>query len=148
MRVSKTADYALRVMVALANQNGSRLSLQTLSTEESIPRKFLEHVVRSLKQAGLILSTPGPKGGYTLTRSAGEISLAQILTAVQGQLIQMDGLKTDSTPDHLKEPLDKLTDAMNDIRHYARQRLESVSLADLATMEDTGMNTEPLMYYI
>lgn len=148
MRFSKTADYALRVMVALAKQSGARLSLHTLSQAEDIPRKFLEHVVRSLKQADLILSSPGPKGGYTLSRSTADISLAQILTAVQGPLLPMDGLKPGSMPEHLKEPLDKLNAAMNDIRLYTRQRLEAITLADLAEMDDTGVDTEPLMYYI
>lgn len=148
MRFSKTADYALRVMVALAKHNGERLSLHTLSQVENIPRKFLEHVVRSLKQADLIVSSPGPKGGYTLSRTMAEITLAQVLTAVQGPLLPLDGLKPGSIPKHLKEPLHKLHAAMNDIRMYARQRLDSITLADLAEIDESAVDTEPMMYYI
>jgi len=148
MRYSKTTDYAVRVMVALALANEERLSLHALAEREEIPRKFLEHVVRSLKLAKLVISTPGPKGGYQLAANPQYISMAQIILAVHGPLMPVDRLNTDSLPDHLKEPVDRLRMVINDIRAYTHQRLESITLADLAEVHHVGEAREALMYYI
>ncbi|MDX9753430.1 MAG: Rrf2 family transcriptional regulator [bacterium] len=148
MRFSKTTDYALRVMVALASVSDTRLSLQYLSTREKIPRKFLEHVVRSLKEADLVLSTPGPKGGYQLARPANLIPVGEILQAVQGPLIPMDRLGSANLPHHLHDPLTRLRNVVGDIRAFARQKLDSFSLADLAEVKEIPNAHESLMYYI
>ncbi len=147
MRFSKTTDYALRVMVALALNQENRLSLQTLASREQIPRKFLEHVVRSLKEANLVQSTPGPKGGYQLNMPATVISVAQIIQAIQGPLLPGERLDPDHQPKHLKEPIKRLQMVVNDVRAFARQRLEALTLADLAEVHAAGAH-EVLMYYI
>lgn len=148
MRFSKTTDYALRVMVALASAKEDRLSLQTLAVREEIPRKFLEHVVRSLKDAELVQSTPGPKGGYQLCRPASTITLGEILRAIQGPLMPFDRMETNHLPDHLRDPVDRLRIIISDIRVFARHKLESVTLADLAQVKQAGHHHEALMYYI
>jgi Rrf2 family protein len=148
MRFSKTTDYALRVMVALAAAYETRLSLQTLSSREEIPRKFLEHVVRSLKEAELVESTPGPKGGYQLMRQAHLITVGEILQAVQGPLLPLDRLEAEEIPTHLVEPVNRFCAVISDIRAFARQRLDSVTLADLAEVKRAGQNHQALMYYI
>src|SRR5690606_9619032 len=145
---SKTTDYALRVMVALALAQDERLSLHTLSEREKIPRKFLEHVVRDLKSAGLIQSTPGPKGGYQLSHPAHLISVAQVLHAIQGPLMPVERLEARDIPQHLKDPIHRLRDVIKEIRAYARHQLESINLADLAQVREVGESTESLMYYI
>lgn len=147
MRVSKTTDYALRVMVALALANGERLNLQLLSSREKIPRKFLEHIVRLLRDAGLVNSTPGPKGGYRLNRPPETISVAQIIQAVQGPIHPSIQFDFNDHPDHLREPIKRLENVMNDIRAFTRHRLESITLADLAEVSELG-GAEVLMYYI
>jgi len=148
MRFSKTTDYAFRVMVALARAGNERLSLHTLAETEKIPRKFLEHVVRSLKSAGLVQSTPGPKGGYQLSRDPQLISVAQIVLAVHGPFLPVHQLNTNTLPQHLKDPVERLRLVINDIRAYTHQRLESITLADLAEVEAIGEAREALMYYI
>ncbi len=148
MRFSKTTDYAIRIMVALANSNDQRLSLQNLAKKEKIPRKFLEHVIRGLKDAHLVKSTPGPKGGYQLSREANLISVGQILQAVQGPLLPADRLSTENMPPHLHEPVEKLRLVINDIRQFAQQRLESITLADMAEVQEVKNAHEVLMYYI
>lgn len=148
MRFSKTTDYALRVMVALALSQEERLSLHTLAQQEKIPRKFLEHVVRSLKSAELILSTPGPKGGYQLSQPPQRISVAQIIHAIQGPLLPAERLEPQGLPQHLHEPIERLKLVINDIRAFARHRLESITLADLAQVRQVDEAHETLMYYI
>ncbi|RJP20166.1 MAG: Rrf2 family transcriptional regulator [Candidatus Omnitrophota bacterium] len=148
MRFSKTTDYALRIMVALAVAGEERLSLKALSRREHIPRKFLEHVIRILKDSGLLQSTPGPKGGYNLSQSSSLITVGQILQAVQGPLLPDERLDPENLPEHLKDPIERLRIVINDIRVFARQRLESVTLADLAKVGDLQEARDALMYYI
>ncbi len=148
MRFSKTTDYALRVMMALASSSDERLSLQTLSRRERIPRKFLEHVIRSLKEANLVQSTPGPRGGYKLTQSSSMITVGQVLQAIQGPLLPDERLDPDNVPQHLKDPICRLRNIVKDIRIFARQRLDSITLAELAEVKDLDEAREALMYYI
>ncbi len=148
MRFSKTTNYALRIMVALAKSENMRLSLHTLSRQERIPRKFLEHVVRSLKEAELIDSTPGPKGGYMLTQPALLISVGQILEAIQGPLLPDERLNPDHVPQHLRDPIERLRLIIKDIHIFARQRLDSITLADIAEVHSVDEAREALMYYI
>jgi len=149
MRFSKTTDYAVRIMVALALAGeGQRLSLQTLSRRERIPRKFLEHVIRSLREADLIRSSPGPKGGYQLAQPPEYISLAQILLAAQGPFLPMDRLDPDKVPPHLRDPVERLRLVIDGIRTFARQQLTSITLADLAQVREVDEAHKALMYYI
>ncbi|MEW6238924.1 MAG: Rrf2 family transcriptional regulator [Candidatus Omnitrophota bacterium] len=148
MRFSKTTDYALRVMVALALANDEKLSLQFLSKRERIPRKFLEHVIRGLKTAELVKSTPGPKGGYQLMRPANLISVSHILQAAQGPLMPLDRLDSATAPLHLKEPIDRLRQVVKEIREFAREKLDSVTLSELAAVHEINDARETLMYYI
>lgn len=133
--------------MALAQSNNDRLSLQNLASKEQIPRKFLEHVVRSLKEADLVHSTPGPKGGYRLNQPASQITVASIIQSVNGPLMPDDRLDPDGHPSHQQEPIRRLQAVVNDIRTFARQRLESLTLADLAEVREVGGHEE-LMYYI
>ncbi|MBN2328406.1 MAG: Rrf2 family transcriptional regulator [Candidatus Omnitrophica bacterium] len=147
MRFSKTTDYALRVMMALAQAKNERLSLKKLASREQIPRKFLEHVVRSLKEADLVHSTPGPKGGYCLNHPASMITVAQIIQSINGPLMPDDRLEPENHPPHQQESIRRLQSVVNDIRAFARQRLESLTLDDLAEVRDVA-GPQEFMYYI
>ncbi|MDP8243502.1 MAG: Rrf2 family transcriptional regulator [Candidatus Hinthialibacter antarcticus] len=148
MKFSKTTDYALRVMIALAKAGEERLSLQVLAKREGIPRKFLEHVVRNLKEAELLKSSPGPKGGYSLREPPALISISRILIASQGPLLSTEHMDGEGLPEHAKEPVVRLRRVMEEIRMFARQRLESITLADLAHVEEAGVDKDVIMYYI
>ncbi len=148
MKFSKTTDYALRVMIALAKAGDGRLSLQVMAKQEGIPRKFLEHVVRNLKDADLVKSSPGPKGGYSLIEPPSLISISRILIASQGPLLSTEHMEGDGLPDHVKEPVSRLRRVMEEIRSFARQRLESITLADLAEVSEAGVDKDVIMYYI
>lgn len=133
--------------MALAQAKDERLSLHSLASREQIPRKFLEHVVRSLKEADLVHSTPGPKGGYRLNYPAAQITAAQIIQSVNGPLLPVERLDPEDHPRHQQEPIRRLQTVVNDIRAFARQRLESLTLADLAEVRSVGAHEE-IMYYI
>ena len=83
MKLSKKAEYALRALLALAAwPESDPQSVRALSAEHELPRKFLETVMRELRQAGLVESAPGKQGGYTLARAPASVTLGQVFDAV------------------------------------------------------------------
>lgn len=137
-------------MVALAKVYPQRLSLQQLAREEQIPRKFLEHVIRSLKEGGLLQSIPGPKGGYELAEAPSLISVGRVLAAVQMPLLTPSPplVSSSNLPEHLHEPVERLERVVNEIKSFARQRLDSVTLAELAEIDQVTDSSAVFMYYI
>jgi len=85
MRISKKAEYALRALVAMAR--GPRwIQIQELSRQENIPVKFLEQIMLSLKQGGLLTSKRGVGGGYSLRMKPPEISIGDVVTIIDGPI--------------------------------------------------------------
>jgi Rrf2 family protein len=130
MRVSAKADYAVRAAVELAGATDPPLKGEAISQAQEIPLKFLENILAELKHAGLVRSQRGAEGGYWLARPAEEITIADVIRAVEGPLASVRG----SSPETLKfagraEPLGKLWVA---VRANLRAVLESVTLADVA----------------
>jgi Rrf2 family protein len=137
MRVSAKADYAVRAAVELAATESPPLKGELISQAQDIPLKFLENILGELRHAGLVRSQRGTEGGYWLARPADEITLADVIRAVEGPLASVRG----SSPEELKyrgtaEPLGKLWVA---VRANLRAVLESVTLADVASGELPGL---------
>ena len=89
MRVSAKADYAVRAMVELAASGGSEeqpAKGEAISAAQAIPLRFLENILGELRVHGLVHSRRGSDGGYWLARDADEITLAEIIRAVEGPL--------------------------------------------------------------
>ncbi len=85
MLVSTKGRYALRLVTRIARDgSGSPMTLRIVSEEESISLKYLEQLVRPLLQAGLLASVRGKSGGYVLTKPAEDISVGDVLRAVEG----------------------------------------------------------------
>jgi len=100
MRISARTDYAVRVLVELAADTNRPLTCEGIASSQQIPYRFLKAVVRDLRQAGLVRSQRGCEGGYWLGRPAESISLADIVTAVDGELLTVNG----ETPESLAYP--------------------------------------------
>lgn len=84
MYISTKTGYALRALAQLAaNDEKAPLSLAELVKDQPLPIKYLEHLFRNLKKAELVLSKKGSRGGYYLAKSPEEISLQDIMTAVE-----------------------------------------------------------------
>src|SRR5512139_2215361 len=76
--ISARTEYAVRAMLALARAQADAvgpLSVDTLAQRQDLPRKFLESIVADLRTAGLVVSTRGARGGYTLARPASRVSV-------------------------------------------------------------------------
>lgn len=93
-KINRRTDYAVRVGVALAKrQFGTRLPTQLIQEEMLIPRAFLQRIISELSQARLILTFPGPCGGIQLARPPEEITLREIVQAMEGSLCISDCLR-------------------------------------------------------
>ncbi|GAA2733716.1 Rrf2 family transcriptional regulator [Actinocorallia aurantiaca] len=96
MRLSARVDYALRAAAELAaaaetSTGGHPVTAVQLAEAQQIPPKFLENILGQLRRSGIIRSQRGPDGGYWLARSAEEISLADIIRAIDGPLLGVRG---------------------------------------------------------
>jgi Rrf2 family protein len=91
MRLSARADYALRAAIEIATVTEGHVTAEQVAARQGIPVKFLETILTQLRRAGLVRSQRGPDGGFWLARPADQISLADIIRAIDGQLLGVRG---------------------------------------------------------
>ena len=90
MAFSTKGEYGVRLMVQLGRHFGTGpASLAEIAAEEDLPRAYLEQLVMSLRDAGLVVSTRGAHGGYELAREPGTIRMGEILRALEGPIAPM-----------------------------------------------------------
>jgi Rrf2 family protein len=134
MRISAKVDYALRAVVELAADGSDQpVKGERLAQAQEIPLKFLENILAELRHAGIVRSQRGVEGGYWLARPAAEISVADVIRAVEGPLANVRGL----SPEQLEYAgsAAPLRDVWIALRASLRSVLEEVTLADLASGE-------------
>ncbi|HEY4398125.1 MAG TPA: Rrf2 family transcriptional regulator [Acidimicrobiia bacterium] len=132
MRISAKADYAVRAAaeLAAASSTGRPVKGEQLAVAQGIPPKFLENILADLRNAGLVLTRRGAEGGYALTRPPSEISIAEVLRAVEGPLAAVQGSRPEGL--HYEGAATRLPEVWVALRANLRAVLERVSLADLA----------------
>jgi Rrf2 family protein len=131
VRISAKADYALRAVSELAAAGGGPVKGDRLSTAQGIPAKFLENILAGLRQSGIIRSQRGADGGYWLARPAEEITVADVMRAVDGPLATVRGHRPEDVDyTGAAEQLQRVWIA---VRHNLREVVETVTVADLAT---------------
>jgi Rrf2 family transcriptional regulator, cysteine metabolism repressor len=87
MKLSKKSEYGLRALLELTLAHGwETLQRHQIAERQHIPVEFLEQILLTLKRAGLLASRRGVKGGYTLIKSPGEITLGQVIRILDGPL--------------------------------------------------------------
>jgi Rrf2 family protein len=134
MRITAKADYAVRAALELASvEDGEPIKGERLSEAQDIPLQFLEHILLELKHARIIRTKRGVHGGYWLARPPEEITLADVIRAVEGPLANIQ----DSAPEDTSYPgpAEPLRDVWIAVRANLRAVLEKVTLADLTTGE-------------
>ena len=129
MRLSARVDYALRAMSELAAADAPR-TVEQLSAAQHIPNKYLESILGELRRGGLLRSQRGPDGGYRLARPASEISIADVIRSLDGELANVRG----SRPEHLEYvgSAAALQEVWIALRASERSILEGVNLAHVA----------------
>jgi Rrf2 family transcriptional regulator, cysteine metabolism repressor len=91
MMFSTKAEYGIRVMVELARHDGGEpLPLAEIADHGGLPLAYLEHLVARLRKAGLVSSRRGSRGGYMLARPAGEITMAEVVEALEGSIAPIE----------------------------------------------------------
>ena len=129
MRVSAKVDYALRAMLELAAAPPGPLKSERISSAQEIPQKFLENILLDLRHASLVTSQRGAEGGYALARPASEISLADVIRAVEGPIATVRGVRPEEVAYAGRAV--PLRDVWIDLRAAMRGVLEETSLADV-----------------
>ena len=133
MRVSVRADYALRVAIELAAASDSYFTGEQLARAQNIPAKFLETILTPLRRTNIVRSKRGPGGGFWIARPAAEISLADVIRAIDGRLLGADGEPPeDVTYPGPAEPLRRVWIAA---RAFGPDVLETITLADIVSGE-------------
>jgi Rrf2 family protein len=143
MRLSKRGEYGLRAMIFLANAHGTNaqayiVQLKEISERENIPAKFLEQILFSLKNAGLLHSKMGNGGGYYLVKPASEITLGQIFRVLDGALAPLHCV-SEMAYEPCACPNEEacgLRLMMRDVRNAIVAILDHTSLADVAKRQE------------
>lgn len=87
MKLSNRSQYGVRALFDIAYYSGgTTLQIHEISRRQGIPRRFLEQIFFSLKKAGIIESTRGPKGGYSLARPAGKVTVGDVIHVLEGPI--------------------------------------------------------------
>jgi Rrf2 family protein len=132
VRTTAKADYAVRAAVELAAA-GEMVTADQIATAQGIPVNFLENILRDLRRARIVESRRGQAGGYLLARPAEEISIADVIRAVEGPLANVRGISPDAL--EYQGSAVKLREVWVALRASVRSVLEQVTLADVARGE-------------
>jgi Rrf2 family protein len=133
MHVSAKADYGMRALLELAaayREDTLRLVKgEAIAGRQSIPVKFLEGILRQLRQAGLVASHRGADGGYRLDRSPSEITIADVVRALDGPLAAVRGQRPEDLD--YQGSSEHLRDVWIAVRVAMRRVLENITLDDV-----------------
>src|ERR1700753_2000021 len=92
MRISAKADYAVRAVAELAAAEGDKpVKAERVATAQEIPLNFLENILGELRHAGIVRSHRGAEGGFRLAKPANEVTVADVIRAVEGPLASVRG---------------------------------------------------------
>ena len=131
MRISAKADYAVRAVVELAADTGEKpVKAERIATAQAIPLNFLENILGELRHAGIVRSQRGAEGGFRLARPAAEVTVADVIRAVEGPLASVRGAPPEEASyAGAAEALPRVWIA---VRANLRQVVEHVTVADVA----------------
>jgi Rrf2 family iron-sulfur cluster assembly transcriptional regulator len=133
VKVSTRGDYAARALLSLALHESDRpTSVKEIAERTNLPQPYLEQILLAVKGAGLVQSKRGVGGGYVLARPADEITLAEILAAVDGPLVTVIG-EHDHCEGHCV-----LQEVWSGVSEEMRAHLEGFTLADLVARTRAG----------
>ncbi len=146
MKVSTRAWYGLMAMVELGlRERQGRVQVREISESQGIPEEYLEQLMLSLKRAGLVRSQRGVRGGYILARPASQITVREILEALEGPVLDIEPMEP-----NLRERVknsgvsvvwERLAETMENV-------LQNITLAQVCAWEQEKRSRQPLMFYI
>jgi len=131
VHISAKVDYAVRALVSLAAEGGGPLPGAALAASQRLPAKFLEGILAELRRANIVVSQRGAEGGYRLARPAGEISIADVMRAIDGPLAEVRGRRPEQAA--YEGTAKHLQDVWIAVRASLRLVLEHTTLEQVAT---------------
>jgi len=131
MRISAKVDYAVRASLELAAAGGDPIKGEAIADAQDIPLKFLENILLELRHAGLVRSQRGAEGGYWLARPGAEISVADVIRAVEGPIANVQSAPPESV--HYRGKAEHLVEVWIAVRANLRAVLEHTTIADVTS---------------
>lgn len=141
MRLSKRSEYGLRALLDLASRPaGETVPLKDLAGSNNLPVKYLEQIFSQLRNAGIVHSQPGARGGYLLARPAEVITLGEVIRCLDGTIAPVNCLsqiayERCSCPD---ESSCALRNSMSQVRQAIVDVVDATTLADSARIQSRG----------
>ena len=148
MILSKKSRYGLRSLVDLAaHSDTEHMALSTIAQRNGISPQYLEQVFAALRRADIVRSIKGPQGGYFLSRSAEDITVSEIILALDGSYyVEEETANQEECVPGITETLQSMI--IDPVNSHLDQVLCSVTLADLLTFYEKHGQAAPDMYYI
>jgi Rrf2 family protein len=131
VHISAKTDYAIRATIELASAGSEgSMTAHAIAEAQSIPLRFLLNILADLRRVGLVDSRRGPSGGWWLSRPAESITIADVIRAVDGPMVELGGAR----PGHAAEDgaAASVADLWLSVRNGIREILEQATVADLA----------------
>ena len=144
MGFAAKTTYGLLALMELAGveASGERLQVAEIASRQGIPERYLEQMMASLRRAGLLRSSRGPRGGYQLARPAAAISLAEVVECLEGDGDPIGDPAASASPE-----LQVLQNLTSSLRQQRLERLQRTSLAQLLEQRD-ALQQAQAMYFI
>ncbi len=147
MRISAKGEYAIKAVLDLSLRSGDGLvPIQDIAVRQAIPQRYLEHVLLALKRAGLLGSKRGASGGYHLTRPPEEISVGDVLRAVEGSQAPLEARRR--TGGRNGDETYELSELWEEIGKAGSEVVDRVTFGDLAARAQARRSAVRAMYHI
>jgi Rrf2 family protein len=132
VQISAKVDYGVRALLVMAMAH-EPMTADALATDQGLPGKFLGVILNDLRRAGIVVSHRGREAGYNLARPASQITLADVIRALEGPLAQVRGLRPETAT--YQGAAKHLQDAWIAVRASLRAVLEHITIEQVATGE-------------
>jgi Rrf2 family protein len=129
VKVTARADYAVRAVVELGAADGRLVKADLIAQAQGIPRHFLDNILNDLRRAGIVATQRGAEGGSRLARPADEITIADVMRAMEGPLAAVRDIRPDEL--HYEGTAATLPEVWVAVRAALRSVLETVTVADV-----------------
>ena len=148
MRLSAKSEYAVKALLDLAlHAAGDLQPIQDIAARQGIPQRYLEQVLLGLTRAGLLVSKRGSAGGYRLARAADQVTVGDVLRAVEGS---MNGLEPTRRGRRSlgRDPVSDLSELWREIDEAVSGVIDRVTFEDLRKRAEERRSIARPMYHI
>jgi Rrf2 family protein len=133
VRLSKQADYALRVLFTLVEHHGGPpIPIRELARRNDVPKRFLEQIMLDLKKQGWVESVAGARGGYVLAKSPSQITMGEVVRHFDGILAPIHCVSVTAYQRCSQESVCRFRRVFLEARNYVARLMDRSTLADVA----------------